>query len=418
MPIFNSDLSRRQFLTRGAAVAGVGSLGWLSASAASASPTEVLSSAGSLGSTGSLDAARIERKLLAAMHGLHKAHGGPPAVVVTIGRGAQEMLYTAGTADLGGSGNGVRPPTDSDHMRLASVSKAFSGAAALVLVTESELALDDSIGRRLSDSKLPPQWAGITLAQLLGHTSGIPDFSATDEFAAAVQASLDHAPPPRTLLSYVTDPTLKFTPGTAFAYSNSDNVLVGLMIEAATGRSYDEVLHDRVCVPRDLPQTTLPSGSAMPRPYLHGYDTGMPGAPEDVSTLFAAGWAWAAGGVVSTPADTLRFVRAYVRGDGLDDRSRRAQFRFRRGASEPPGPGVNSAGLALFRYDTKYGRVFGHTGNTSGYTQFAAATEDGDRGAVVSATTQLSPGRGAGTDALFAQLRSVFELAVGTALAP
>ncbi|WP_182347844.1 serine hydrolase, partial [Tomitella gaofuii] len=146
------------------------------------------------------------------------------------------------------------------------------------------------------------------------------------------------------------------------------------------------------------------------------YDTTTPAEPVDVSTLFAAGWAWAAGGVVSTPADTLRFVRSYVRGDGFDQRSRRAQFRFRPGSSEPPGPGINSAGLALFRYDTEYGRVFGHTGNTSGYTQFAAATEDGACGVVVTATTQLSPGRDARTDALFAKLRAVYERAVGTAL--
>ncbi len=396
----------------GVAVAGTGLWEFLSPSAVTASPTGGFGSLGSLGSAGSSAAERVERELLAAMQELHEAEGGPPAVVVAIGRRTQDALYAVGTADI----NRRAQPTARDHMRLASVSKAFSGAAALALVTDGTLSLADNIGERLSSEALPGQWSAITLEQLLGHTSGIPDFSATSGFLTAFQSSLQHAPPPRALLDFITDPTLKFEPGTAFAYSNSDNILVGLMIEAATGRPYEAVLRDRVCRRRGLPQTTLPAGSAIPEPYLHGYDTTTPDEPVDVSTLFAAGWAWAAGGVVSTPMDTLRFVRSYVRGDGFDQRSRRAQFRFRPGSSEPPGPGTNSAGLALFRYDTEYGRVFGHTGNTSGYTQFAAATEDGACGVVVNATTQLSPGRDARTDALFAKLRAVYERAVGTAL--
>jgi D-alanyl-D-alanine carboxypeptidase len=54
------------------------------------------------------------------------------------------------------------------------------------------------------------------------------------------------------------------------------------------------------------------------------------------------------------------------------------------GSSEPPGPGKNSAGLAIFRYETRCGTVWGHTGNTSGYTQFAAASADGRRSVTVS----------------------------------
>jgi D-alanyl-D-alanine carboxypeptidase len=79
------------------------------------------------------------------------------------------------------------------------------------------------------------------------------------------------------------------------------------------------------------------------------------------------------------------------------------------GASEPAGPGRNSAGLALFRYDTRCGVVLGHTGNTLGYTQLMAATPDGRRALTFSLTTQVNQ---AGNAALLRKLRAVEEDAV------
>ena len=90
------------------------------------------------------------------------------------------------------------------------------------------------------------------------------------------------------------------------------------------------------------------------------------------------------------------------------------QFTFRSGSSEPTGPGQNSAGLAIFRYQTKYGTVYGHTGNTLGYTQFIAATADGSRSAVVSVNAQITP---TANQDRFPDLRQIFLLAVGAALA-
>ena len=80
-----------------------------------------------------------------------------------------------------------------------------------------------------------------------------------------------------------------------------------------------------------------------------------------------------------------------MRGSLTTPAARSAQRRFRAGAaSEPPGPGANAAGLALFRYRTRCGTVFGHTGNTFGYTQFAAADPDGRRSVTVTVSSQIS----------------------------
>jgi D-alanyl-D-alanine carboxypeptidase len=228
-----------------------------------------------------------------------------------------------------------------------------------------------------------------------------------------VNESLKVAPPPRQLLSFVESNPPSFAPGSRYRYSNSDNVIVGLMIEAATREPYEQVLQTRVYDPLDLSNTSLPAGATMPTPLLHGYDVAPPAAPEDISELFAAGWVWASGGVVSTPDEVTRFVRGYVSGKTTNAATRAAQFTFVTGGSEPPGPGENAAGLALFRYTTRCGTVYGHTGNIPGYTQFVAATEDGQRSVSVSVNAQIAPQVNA---AHFSELRQIWELGVCAAL--
>ncbi|HJT20772.1 MAG TPA: serine hydrolase domain-containing protein [Nitrospira sp.] len=332
--------------------------------------------------------------------------GGPPGIIVVVARGQSIDVHTAGYANL----ESRRPIRIHDHMRLASVAKAFNGAAALSLVASGQLSLDDTIRRWLPD--LPQTWWPVTLGQLLNHTSGILDFSREDAFLDALRMSLQVPPSPRALLAFIGGKPPSFDAGTQYRYSNSDNIIVGLMVEAATSEPYEDVLKSRVYRPLKLTGTSLPNDSDMPRPYVHGYDV-QDNPPSDVSKLFAAGWTWASGGIVSTPADAILFVRGYVGGALIDQKTRAAQFQFRDGKSEPPGPGMNSAGLALFRYETTCGTVYGHTGNTAGYTQFIAATADGRRSVVVSINGQITPGL---DEKRFAELRRIYELAVCAAL--
>jgi D-alanyl-D-alanine carboxypeptidase len=329
---------------------------------------------------------------------------GPPGVIVVIQRRNDRRVIRAGVANLQ---TGARLRVHA-HMRLASVAKAFSGATALALVARGVLSLEDTVGKLRPD--LPHEWANITLRQLLNHTSGIPDFTEEQAFLDALLASLLVAPPPVQLLSYIENPEPIFTPGTEFKYSNSDNIIVGLMIEAATGRSYERALRRLVTMPFGLFETTLPSDAELPRPFVHGYDRD----DEDVSELVAAGWAWASGGVVSTPEEANEFVRRYVAGRETNSKTHAQQFQFvPGGSSDPPGPGTNSAGLAIFRYETRCGTVYGHTGNIFGYTQFISATADGKRSATVSINAQITPKT---NPVRFVELRELYELAVCAAL--
>jgi D-alanyl-D-alanine carboxypeptidase len=286
---------------------------------------------------------------------------------------------------------------------------------ALSLVSKGKLSLHDTIGERLP--KLPEAWSEVTLRQLLNHTSGIPDFSVDLDFQEALLASLKKAPPPEKLLTYVYDhdPLLLFDPGSEYKYSNSDNIVVALMVEAATGMSYEDLLRERVYSPLGLRKTSLPRGPNLRKPFIHGYDTSQQ-PPEDLSEVVAAGWAWASGGIVSTPADLNDFIRGYVGGKLFDRQTRAKQRRVvEGGSSEPPGPGKNSAGLGIFRYETRCGTVWGHTGNTLGYTQFMAASPNGSRSVTVSVNTQLTPTDG--EPGVFEALRRAEGLAVCAALA-
>ncbi|MCW5890345.1 MAG: beta-lactamase family protein [bacterium] len=358
---------------------------------------------------GAASAARADAALDRALQKLVAMREGPPGVIALVQRGADLVVHTAGVADVADG----RPPVATDHMRIASVTKAFSGAVALSLVQQGRLGLDDTIGQRRPD--LPAQWHGVTLRQLLNHTSGVPDFISTQAAQDAIRKSLDVAPPPRRLLDFVQDAPLK-NQG-RYHYSNSDNIIVGLIAEAVTEGSYQTALADLVAAPLGLVATSLPVGPAMPAPFLHGYDL-EDGTYDDASELLAAGWAWASGGIVSTPADLNRFIRGYVGGALFGPAVQAEQRRFvRGGGSEPRGPGRNAAGLALFRYATRCGTVYGHTGNTFGYTQFAAASADGNRSATMAITlqrTQESEGRGR---KVFRALRRAELLAVCAALA-
>ena len=92
---------------------------------------------------------------------------------------------------------------------------------------------------------------------------------------------------------------------------------------------------------------------------------------------------------------------------------RKMQFTFRPGRSEPPGPGTNSAGLAVFRYRTSCGTVYGHTGNTLGYTNFAAASGDGTRSVTVQINAQITQKI---NEAAWPALHRIYELGVCAAL--
>jgi D-alanyl-D-alanine carboxypeptidase len=350
----------------------------------------------------------VETELDIALEELVATPGGPPGAIAVVQVGGRTQVFTAGLGDL----RTRRRMRASDHMRIASVAKAFSGAVALSLVERGVISLDDTIGELLPGFN--PDWDGVNLRQLLQHTSGVPDFTTSPAFREHIVAFPRRSVPPRQLVDYVAGEDLLFPSGSQYVYSNTENILVGLMVEAATGHSYVRELGSRVLGRLGLRHTSLPSGYRMPRPFIHGYDVSPPLPTQDESEVVAAGYTWASGGIVSTPLELNRFVRAYAGGALFGGEVRLEQLTFIAGDSQPPGPGVNSVGLGIFRYETDCGTIYGHTGNIFGFTQFTAATLDGTRSVVVSANEQLSADQ---KPEILTKLSRANELAVCAALA-
>jgi D-alanyl-D-alanine carboxypeptidase len=138
-----------------------------------------------------------DKAVLRGLHGLVAAPGGPPGAIATIHRGGRTTVLSAGRSDVGSPGR----PRATDHMRIASVAKAFSGAVALNLVRKRRLRLGDSIGRRLPN--LPPAWHPVTIRQLLNHTSGLPDYTLSAGFAEHARTNPRGFLHPSTIIDWV-----------------------------------------------------------------------------------------------------------------------------------------------------------------------------------------------------------------------
>lgn len=225
---------------------------------------------------------------------------------------------------------------------------------------------------------------------MLQHRSGLPDYTASNALARQLQRAPHQIIAPGRLMHYVWRRPLQFPPGSRYDYDSSDNTVIALMTRVAAGRSYRALLQALVYRPAGLGQTSLPAGSRLPSPFLHGYLLQPGHRAEDVSEAVSASAAWAAGGLVSTPADTNRFIRAYLAPRFFSRPAQAAQLRFVPGSSQPAGPGVNASGLGVFRYRARCGTMYGHTGNFLGYTQLAAASRGGANSVTVTATEQLT----------------------------
>lgn len=136
------------------------------------------------------------------------------------------------------------------NYRLASVTKQFTAAAILLLAEDGKLKLDDSIRRWLPS--LPATAGEVTLRELLSHTGGLIDYE--DLIPAGTTRQLDDNDVLRMLSA---TPKSYFAPGSAYRYSNSGYVLLGLVVEQASGESLPAFLQQRIFQPLHMDHTLM-----------------------------------------------------------------------------------------------------------------------------------------------------------------
>jgi D-alanyl-D-alanine carboxypeptidase len=264
-----------------------------------------------------------------------------------------------------------------DRYRVASVTKSFVATVVLQLAAEGKLGLGDTVERRLPG--LVPNGAGITLHQLLDHTSGLFDYDRDKKWQAARFARPGRVWTPRELVGVATAHPPLFKPGSRWAYSNTNYILLGLVVEAVTGRSLATQLEQRLFRRLALRSTSYPTRTAIGGRFAHGYLVSRPPIPRppgtliDVSTLVSPS-AWGAGQIVSSAGDVAAFYAALLGGRLLQPGMLTAM--------KTPVAGYDY-GLGLTIFHTPCGKAFGHNGDIPGYRTVALSTPNGRRVTVV-----------------------------------
>ena len=297
----------------------------------------------------------------------------------------------------------------SDEFQMGSTTKTVTATVALQLVGEGVLSLDDTVERWLPGAV--PNGSAITLRMLLQHTSGLFDYASDDAFGLSLFADpmARHGAQDLLAVALTHDPT--FAPGEGWAYSNIGFVVVGMMLEAATGQSVADLITERVITPLGLEHTYWGADGQFRDSHLHGYYRTQPGSTDyvDVSS-FPLSWADAAGALISTTDDLGAFERALQSGALLEP----AELAEMRTTVDIPDTGGQYAyGLGLMRITTPDGYVWGHTGGTLGYLTQAWSTEDGSRSVIENVATAAATPLGPDTEidgAASAAASSLFDL--------
>ncbi|MCT2541923.1 serine hydrolase [Streptomyces atratus] len=250
------------------------------------------------------------------------------------------------------------------NMRVGSVTKTFTVTALLTLVDQGKVGLDDPIGKYV---KGVPDGDRITLRELAGMRSGLFNYSMDPDFFKALTSDPQRPFTPQELLDYSFKHPLQFQPGEKFEYSNTNAILLGLVVEKASGRPLADYLERNVFEPAGMSHTFLPRTAAFPAPHAQGYTDQTASGRTGNATNWNPSWAWAAGGAISDQRDLRTWARVLATGTLLSPATQAERLRM--------GPsGLPDTGYGLGIFDV-HGWV-GHNGSLPGYESLVVHMPD------------------------------------------
>ena len=294
--------------------------------------------------------------------------GRAAGIAVAIVRGNDTLLLKGyGKADVEWQ---VPMPADA-VFEIGSVTKQFTAAALLQLRDEGRLSLDDDI------TKYVPAWKPahrLTLRRLLDHTSGIRGITEMREFSDLVVTMR----PRDSALALIKRAPFDFTPGEAMIYNNSAFWLLGLVVEQASGMSYEDYVEQKLFAPLGMKRSMYCNSGEVVERRAHGYGyrgRDLTRAPQNVHR-----WPYAAGSLCSTAGDMAAWLRALHGGRVLSPKS----------YSEMITPSRLADGTAL-RYgmgigvgeDARGHHRIGHGGAIAGFVSEATWYPDAELAVVV-----------------------------------
>jgi D-alanyl-D-alanine carboxypeptidase len=288
---------------------------------------------------------------------------GIPGAIVVVRDGGGTVRAASGYGDV----SRRTPIRTTDRFRVGSLTKTFVATVVLQLVGEGRLSLADSVERWLPG--LVPNGGDISVRRLLNMRAGLYDYLNQDQtivhrFEAG---DLKHRYAPTELVGLATAHKPNFAPGASWSYCNSCYILLGLIVEKATGRTIGAELERRVFEPLQLRGTSFDTEPLIAGRHSRGY-VPVGKRLRDVSVASPSP-AWAAGAIVSTADDVERFFSALNQGRLLPARLLREM--------RTPTKSSGGYGLGYARVQAPCATLWGNNGNFLGYNASAWGTSDG-----------------------------------------
>jgi D-alanyl-D-alanine carboxypeptidase len=248
------------------------------------------------------------------------------------------------------------------HHRIGSVTKTFTVSLLLQAAADGLLSLDDTIGQYIEGV---PNGDSITLRQMANMTSGIASYTEDEQWTDELLSDPDRIWTPEELAQVGIEDSPTFDPGTEFHYSNTNTVLLGLILEQVTGQPIGELYRERILEPLGLQETSFPNTDpAIPEPHDRGYTLqGQSGGEPVDATDWNPSWGWIAGAMISTLNDMLVYGRALGTGEGLLPPEQQAERLDSFLGKPPPLNADMDYGIGLVN---DHGWL-GHTGELPGY---------------------------------------------------
>jgi len=277
-----------------------------------------------------------------------------------------------------------------DRFRIASISKVFVATAVLQLVDEEKITLDDTLRdwlpAQISDRL--PNHNIITIRQLLNHTSGLADYLDTEEFTEATTSrDPQQVWTPQEAISYIYNLDPLLPPGKKHSYSNTNYILLEIIVEQVTGHKLHQELRSRLLNPLGLKDTFTEAREHLPGGFVEGYeDIDGDGNPEPCNHL-NVGLGLGDGGLISNGRDVATFAQTLFASDRL-----LTPETFQEMLTWVDDGQDGGYGLGVSRWDSDWGEAWGHTGSMDGFLSSlwyipaaeiiaVALTNDSDRAA-------------------------------------
>jgi len=352
-------------------------------------------------------ALRIEERCNELLWGLHEKHGFPGLSAALVLPDGTELAFPVGFADL----EAGREMSAEDRLLSGSIGKTYVSAAAHHLMLAGKLDFAAKAIEHFEGEEWflrVPNARTVTVAQLLRHESGLPRYVFEAGFFPACIAEPDKVWKPEELLSWVFDDAPLFPAGEGWAYSDTNYIVVGMILEKVAGMPFYDYVRKNLLEPHRLADT-VPSDSRRIPGLTQGYCVALRqfGMPERMLTdgvfCYNPQFEWCGGGYASTPLDLARWARLLYGGEAMEGDYLASMLDT---VPARLGPGVEY-GLGAMTRASALGRQIGHDGVMTGFLASVGWFEASGISGAVMANTDDASALGMPADRLLERLAAI-----------